>query len=143
MSSITTQAKPTAGTRHGIMILATSIMPVMAIIALVPVLPMLLKEFASVKGHPFLVPIALTVPALCVALFSPVAGWLSDRLGRKNLLVAATSGMSLSTSAPKLGILFLTIWVQCSIRQATNFSHLLALKVSSILLLTAYQVLVA
>ena len=89
MSSITTQAKPTAGTRHGIMILATSIMPVMAIIALVPVLPMLLQEFASVKGHQFLVPIALTVPALCVALFSPVAGWLSDRLGRKNLLVAA------------------------------------------------------
>ncbi|MGB5485451.1 MFS transporter, partial [Parasphingorhabdus sp.] len=28
-------------------------------------------------------------PALCVALFSPVAGWLSDRLGRKKLLVAA------------------------------------------------------
>ena len=79
----------TANTRHGIMVMAIIAMPVMAIIALVPVLPMLLREFANVPGHQFLVPFALTVPALCVALFSPVAGWLSDRLGRKNLLIGA------------------------------------------------------
>ncbi|HSG55213.1 MAG TPA: MFS transporter, partial [Paracoccaceae bacterium] len=36
-----------------------------------------------------LVPVALTVPALCVALFSPLAGWLSDKVGRKRLLVLA------------------------------------------------------
>lgn len=78
-----------AGTRHGIMILVASVMPVMAIIALVPVLPLLMKEFSGTDGSAFLVPIALTVPALCVALFSPLAGWLSDRLGRKNLLVAS------------------------------------------------------
>jgi MFS family permease len=79
----------TAGTRHGVMILIASVMPVMAIIALVPVLPLLLREFADVSGSEFLVPIAMTVPALCVAVFSPVAGWLSDRLGRKNLLVGS------------------------------------------------------
>lgn len=78
-----------AGTRHGVMILIASVMPVMAIIALVPVLPLLLREFAGVGGSEFLVPIAMTVPALCVALFSPLAGWLSDRLGRKNLLVGS------------------------------------------------------
>lgn len=71
------------------MILIASVMPVMAIIALVPVLPLLLREFAGVSGSEFLVPIAMTVPALCVALFSPLAGWLSDRLGRKNLLVGS------------------------------------------------------
>jgi MFS family permease len=78
-----------AGTRHGVMILIASVLPVMAIIALVPVLPLLLREFADVDGSEFLVPIALTVPALCVAVFSPLAGWLSDRLGRKNLLVGS------------------------------------------------------
>lgn len=78
-----------AGTRHGVMILIASVMPVMAIIALVPVLPLLLREFAGVGGSEFLVPIAMTVPALCVAVFSPLAGWLSDRLGRKNLLVGS------------------------------------------------------
>lgn len=80
---------PQAGTRQGIIILAASVMPIMAIISLVPVLPLLMREFAPVTGSEFLVPMALTIPALCVALFSPVAGWLSDRLGRKNLLVTA------------------------------------------------------
>ncbi len=79
----------TAQTRHGVVILAASIMPIMAIISLVPVLPLLMREFASVNGSEFLVPMALTIPALCVAVFSPLAGWLSDRVGRKNLLVLA------------------------------------------------------
>jgi len=78
-----------AATRHGVVLLAASVMPVMAIISLVPVLPLLMREFAGVAGSEFLVPIALTIPALCVALFSPVAGWLADRIGRKILLVSA------------------------------------------------------
>jgi MFS family permease len=78
-----------AATRHGVMVMLTSVMPVMAIIALVPVLPLLLDEFAAVPGHEVLVPVVLTVPALCVALFSPVAGWLADRIGRKILLITA------------------------------------------------------
>lgn len=84
-----TQGQPAAATRHGIVVMLCSVMPVMAIIALVPVLPLLLKEFAATPGHEVLVPVAMTVPALCVALFSPLAGWLSDRAGRKNLLVGA------------------------------------------------------
>lgn len=78
-----------AGTRHGIVVMICSVMPVMAIIALVPILPLLLEEFATTPGHQFLVPITLTVPALCVALFSPLAGWLADRMGRKALLIGA------------------------------------------------------
>jgi MFS family permease len=46
-----------------------------------------MREFGSVEGSQFLVPMALTIPALCVALFSPIAGWISDRVGRKNLLI--------------------------------------------------------
>lgn len=74
-------------TRHGVLILLAAMMPIMAITSLIPVLPLLFKEFGSVEGSQFLVPMALTIPALCVALFSPLAGWLSDRVGRKNLLV--------------------------------------------------------
>ena len=66
-----------ATTRHGVILMLTAVMPTMAIIALVPVLPLLLREFADVPGAAVLVPMALTVPALCVALFSPLAGWLS------------------------------------------------------------------
>ncbi|MEG3089076.1 MFS transporter [Sphingomonas sp. PB4P5] len=78
-----------AGTRHGVILMAAAIMPAMAIISLVPVLPLLLREFAAVPGSSVLVPIAMTVPALCVAIFSPAAGWLADRVGRKWLLVTA------------------------------------------------------
>jgi MFS family permease len=76
-----------ATTRHGVILLLAAIMPAMAIISLVPVLPLLMGEFSSVEGHEYLVPISLTIPALCVALFSPMAGWISDRIGRKNLLI--------------------------------------------------------
>ncbi|WP_294338802.1 MFS transporter [uncultured Sphingomonas sp.] len=86
MTGSDTQA---AATRHGVILMASAVMPVMAIVSLVPVLPMLMREFAATPGAAVLVPMMLTVPALCVALFSPVAGWLSDRIGRKRLLVAA------------------------------------------------------
>lgn len=76
-------------TRHGVIILLAAMMPIMAITSLIPVLPLLFKEFGSVSGSQFLVPMALTIPALCVALFSPLAGWLSDKVGRKHLLVGA------------------------------------------------------
>ena len=74
----------------------------MAIISLVPVLPLLIEEFAGTPGNAFLVPIALTIPALCVALFSPVAGWVSDKVGRKKLLVASLLVYAAAGSAPLL-----------------------------------------
>lgn len=77
----------TGGTRQGVILLLASVMPIMAVISLVPVLPLLLEEFQDTAGSAFLVPIAMTVPALCVAVFSPLAGWIADRVGRKRLLV--------------------------------------------------------
>lgn len=87
MTALTNHNGHQAVTRHGVVLMLASVMPAMAIISLVPVLPLLMKEFAGVSGSAFLVPMALTLPALCVALFSPLAGWVSDRVGRKWLLV--------------------------------------------------------
>ena len=87
--SITAPTPRSATTIHGAVLLMVAVLPVMAIVSLVPVMPLLLEEFKEVPGSEFLVPIALTVPALCVAIFSPLAGWLSDRIGRKRVLIAA------------------------------------------------------
>ena len=78
-----------ASTMQGVVLMLAAVLPVMAVVSLVPVLPLLLQEFAGVEGSEFLVPIAITIPALCVAIFSPLAGWLSDHVGRKNLLLVA------------------------------------------------------
>lgn len=99
-----TSSVPAASTKHGVILLLCAVMPIMAIISLVPVLPLLLEEFAATPGSEFLVPIALTIPALCVALFSPVAGWVSDKMGRKKLLVGALLIYAAAGSFP----LFLT-----------------------------------
>jgi MFS family permease len=42
-----------------------------------------------VPGYDYWVPMILTIPALCVALFSPVAGLLGDRFGRRRLLIGS------------------------------------------------------
>lgn len=78
-----------AGMAHGILLLGIAILPVMAMVSLIPVLPLLMEEFASVPGAAFLVPMALTLPALCVALFSPVVGYLADRFGRRRMLIGS------------------------------------------------------
>lgn len=85
----TTIGSKTASTKHGVILLISAVLPAMAIVSLVPVMPLLLQEFSEIPGSEFLVPIALTIPALCVALFSPFAGWLSDRIGRKLVLIVA------------------------------------------------------
>lgn len=77
----------TPGFLTGISLLLPITLSVMAIVLLAPILPLLLKQFADVPGHEYLVPMVLTVPALCVALFSPLAGMAGDYFGRRRLLL--------------------------------------------------------
>jgi len=52
-----------------------------------PSLPSMLDHFADVQNAEYLVRLVLTVPALFIAIFSPVAGYVVDRFGRKRVLV--------------------------------------------------------
>lgn len=73
----------------GIALLLPITLSTMAIVLLAPILPMLLAEFSHVPNHEYWVPMILTVPALCVALFSPLAGIAGDYFGRRRLLMAS------------------------------------------------------
>lgn len=73
----------------GISLLLPITLSVMAIVLLAPILPLLLAEFSAIPGHEYWVPMILTVPALCVAVFSPIAGVLGDAFGRRRLLIVA------------------------------------------------------
>ncbi|WP_416423731.1 MFS transporter [Pseudomonas sp. App30] len=84
-----TQSKATFATY--LLLLINCLSP-MAAIVVAPSLPQMQAHFAAVPNVEFLIPVALTIPGLLVALLSPVVGILADRYGRKRLLVASIVG---------------------------------------------------
>ncbi|QXD15406.1 MFS transporter [Rhodocaloribacter litoris] len=81
---------PRAGFAQGAIIIGINLLPMMAIVALMPVVPAIRNNFAELPGIETLAPLVLSAPGLCVALFSPLAGFLTDRLGRRKLLMLFT-----------------------------------------------------
>jgi MFS family permease len=79
-----------AGFAQGILLLLPITMAVMGVSVLTPVVHLILEQFKDVPGHDYLViGGVLTMPAIWVLLFSPIAGWMADRFGRRNLLVVS------------------------------------------------------
>lgn len=92
-----------AGPAQGAVLLLGSSLTVMGAVMVAPILPKIAAEF--VPAHPAaagLVPLVATGPALAIALFAPVAGWLADRVGRKMLLLLATLAYGVVGAAPAL-----------------------------------------
>jgi MFS family permease len=82
------------------LLMAGSCLPILGAVLIAPVLPQMQDHFAAVPGAEALVPMALTIPALSLALLAPFAGAIVDRLGRKRLLVIATVLYALVGTAP-------------------------------------------
>lgn len=90
-----------AGRLQGIVLLLPVTLAVMGVIILVPVVALMMAHFAYVPGHEYLIQGGvLTMPALFMALSSPVGGWLADRLGRRRLLCVAMVGYAIVGVAP-------------------------------------------
>jgi MFS family permease len=73
--------------RQGWILVISGFLPVMAIIALAPTLPTLLGHFRDVPNPALMVPLLITAPSACIALFAPGAGAIADRFGRRPLLL--------------------------------------------------------
>jgi len=82
------------------LLMAGSCLPILGAVLIAPVLPKMQDHFVSVPGAKALVPLALTVPALALALLAPFAGVIVDRLGRKRLLIVATLLYAVFGTAP-------------------------------------------
>jgi len=80
-----------AGWPQGLVIIMVGLLPMMAIVTLMPIVPALVRNFHDVAGIQTLAPLVLSAPGLCVALFSPFAGALADRIGRRRLLLIFTA----------------------------------------------------
>jgi MFS family permease len=91
-----------AGAPQALVLIAAMMLPVMSIGSLSPNLPQLMDRFAHVPNADYLVPLVLTTPGLCIALLSPLMGFLSDRWGRRPVLVSALLPYALCGLAPLL-----------------------------------------
>ena len=70
--------------REGLVLVLGSSLTIMGSVMVAPILPKLGAEFGPFEPRAdLLVPLAITGPALAIALFAPLAGWLADRIGRK------------------------------------------------------------
>ncbi|WP_088182926.1 MFS transporter [Sphingobium sp. Z007] len=87
--SATPNGDPAPGFLTGFSLLLPITLSTMAIVLLAPILPQLLSDFSTVPAHEYWVPMILTIPALCVPFFSPLAGMVGDRFGRRRLVLPA------------------------------------------------------
>jgi MFS family permease len=73
----------------------------MGIVLLVPIVPQMYANFSAVPNADYLIQGGvLTMPALCIALFSTFAGWFADAVGRRRLLIGAVLLYSVVGIAP-------------------------------------------
>lgn len=100
MTKINEQPDP-GGSTKAILMLSGS-MTIMGSVMVAPVIPKIIEQFATAESASLLVQLAITGPALAISLFSPLAGLLVDRFGRKQLLMLATLFYALLGAAPYL-----------------------------------------
>lgn len=70
-------------------LLLVSTLTVMSGATIAPSLPQMARVFAAVPNAVFLSKLLLTLPALAIAIFAPLAGYLVDRFGRLKVLYPA------------------------------------------------------
>jgi MFS family permease len=74
---------------HAFLLMAGSCLPIMGGLLIAPILPEIQRHFSGVPRVEFWAPIALTIPALFIAILAPFAGAIVDVLGRRRPLVIA------------------------------------------------------
>lgn len=58
------------------------------------------EHFRDVPNADYLIQLLITMPAIWILLFSPVAGWLADRFGRRQILIWSMIVYAFVGSAP-------------------------------------------
>jgi MFS family permease len=120
------------GALQGVVLLLPVTLAVMGIAVLVPVVPQLMGHFQNVPNSQYLIQGGvLTMPALCITLFSPLAGWLADRFGRRPILIASMVAYSALGIAP---ILLDNLWAIVASRVGVGVCEAVVMTVSTTLI---------
>ncbi|MDP5033055.1 MFS transporter [Paraglaciecola sp.] len=81
------QANQRSNTPQGIVLLFVPVFIMLGAVLIAPIMGMMFQHFSTTPYFQVLVPLLLTAPALCLAIFSPIAGGICNRIGAKKLLV--------------------------------------------------------
>jgi len=90
----------TGGTGLVIVLLLVTCLHPLGGVSMVPVLSALRVDYADNRHADVLVPMAMSVYALATALFSPIAGLIADRFGRRALLLCGLVAYAALGTAP-------------------------------------------
>jgi MFS family permease len=85
---------------QGVIIVIAAFLPIIAIVAMGPAVPSIIKHFANDPNARGAVPAMIGAPGLAMALIAPFAGWLVDKFGRRQLLLFSTLLYGFAGSAP-------------------------------------------
>jgi MFS family permease len=77
-----------AGIVQGIVLSLVTFLPILATLSVAPAIPRLIQHFSHLANAPVLVTMLLAVPAIFIAITSPVVGIPIKRFGRKPVLMA-------------------------------------------------------
>lgn len=87
---------------QGMVMVIAAFLPIIAIVAMGPAVPAMIKHFANDPDARAQVPAMIGAPGLTMALLAPFAGLLVDRFGRRPLLLAGTLSYAFFGAAPLL-----------------------------------------
>jgi len=77
----------TPGFMQGLMLLLPITMSVVGVSVFTATAALMTEHFRDVPDGEYLVQLLITMPAIWILLFSPIAGWLADRFGRRQILI--------------------------------------------------------
>jgi MFS family permease len=91
---------PKANVFHALILLSTVICGTLAPTVIGPILPAMQEHFQDVPGIESMVPLVVTMPMLILGVIAMVIGGISDRIGRKRVLVISLVLYAVAGVAP-------------------------------------------
>lgn len=90
----------TAGSTQGLILSSQAMLLTFGPALLVPILPLIVAAYPAQTDIDYWASLLVTVPSLCIALFSILAGFLGDRIGRRRLLLGGLAAYGLCGLLP-------------------------------------------
>jgi MFS family permease len=89
-----------AGTVQGFVLLLPISMTVATLVLFTANVALMTEHFRGIAHADYLVQLVITIPAIGILLFAPLAGWLTDAIGRRRILVGSMLAYAVFGCAP-------------------------------------------